>query len=97
MRQRAMLVAVLLALAGSVALAQPDGAPPAGGGYELTWSSVDGGAGLSSGGGFSLAGTSGQPDAGQLAGGDYTLGGGFWGGGETAPEAYESYLPLVMR
>ena len=65
-----------------------------GGGFDLTWSSIDGGGGESTGGGFSLRGTIGQADAGVLSGGGYTLSGGFWAG--AAPE-YRSYLPLTMR
>jgi hypothetical protein len=67
-----------------------------GGGYDLTWSTVDGGGyTFSSGGGYTLGGTVGQPDAGVLTGGGYTLSGGFWSG--AAAIAYEVYLPLVMR
>ena len=88
------LVAILLLLAG-VALAWAQ----VGGGYDLTWSTVDGGGGaLSSGGGYSLGGTAGQPDAGVLNGGGYTLGGGFWRGGTPAVVLYHYvYLPLVLR
>ncbi len=49
-----------------------------GGGFDLTWSTVDGGGGDSSGGPFALSGTIGQPDAGNLSGGDFTLKSGFW-------------------
>ncbi len=49
-----------------------------GGGFDLSWSTVDGGGGDSSGGPFALSGTIGQPDAGNLSGGDFTLNGGFW-------------------
>jgi hypothetical protein len=54
-----------------------------GGGYDLTWSTVDGGGQMvSSGGSYSLAATIGQPDAGPtsgpMAGGGYELVGGFW-------------------
>jgi len=49
-----------------------------GGGYDLTWSTIDGGGGSSSGGSFLLNGSIGQPDAGALSGGDYNLQGGFW-------------------
>jgi hypothetical protein len=54
-----------------------------GGGFDLTWSTIDGGGGTSSGGGFELSGTIGQPDAGPnggMTGGGYTLTGGFWPG-----------------
>ena len=68
-----------------------------GGGYALSWWTVDGGGGIgNTGGGYVLAGTLGQPDPGLLAGGDYTLGGGFWGGGALAG-GYTAYLPLVVR
>ena len=58
----------------SVTLAQ------SGGGYNLSWWTVDGGGGALSGSGYTLGGTAGQPDAGILEGGGYTLNGGFWGG-----------------
>ena len=87
------LVAILLLLAGA-GLVQAQ----VGGGYDLTWSTVDGGGGaLSAGGGYSLGGTAGQPDAGVLNGGGYTLGGGFWKGGALAVVGYKIYLPLVLR
>ena len=66
-----------------------------GGGYDLTWSTVDGGGWtFSVGGGYSLGGTAGQPDAGLLSGGAYALAGGFWGA--RAP-GYRIYLPLALR
>jgi len=87
------LVAILLLLAG-VALVQAQ----VGGGYDLTWSTVDGGGDTySTGGGYTLGGTAGQPDAGVLSGSGYTLGGGFWKGGLPSGGAYHIYLPLVTR
>jgi hypothetical protein len=84
-----LLTLTALLLLASVALAQ------SGGGYDLTWSTVDGGgATWSEGGGYSLGATIGQPDAGVLSGGGYTLAGGFWGG---AVVRYGVYLPLVLR
>jgi hypothetical protein len=65
-----------------------------GGGYDLTWSTIDNGGGSSSGGDYSLGGTIGQPDAGTLSGGGYTLAGGFWIGGASQ---YAVYLPLVIK
>jgi hypothetical protein len=90
MRQTMLLLAlVALLLLASVARAQ------SGGGYDLSWSTVDGGgATWSEGGGYALGGTVGQPDAGVLSGGGYTLAGGFWGG---AAARYGVYLPLVLR
>jgi hypothetical protein len=79
-------------LACSPALAQT------GGGYDLTWSTIDAGGSMSSGGGYSLSGTIGQPDAGALSGGGYEIHGGFWGGfwagGATR---YTLFLPLILR
>ena len=52
-----------------------------GGGYDLSWSTIDGGGGtFSTGGQYSLGGTVGQHDAGTQSGGNFTLQGGFWGG-----------------
>ena len=52
-----------------------------GGHYELSWSTIDGGGGVSSGGQYELVGTIGQPDAAWSSGGSYELLGGFWPGG----------------
>ncbi len=101
----------LLALAGAAtAIALATAAPAfaqTGGGYELTWNTIDGGgATFSTGGGFTLGGTIGQPDAGLLTGGSFTLRGGFWGGGPVAtgvpepgdrPGNDQPALPLVQR
>ena len=66
-----------------------------GGGYDLSWNTVDGGGyTFSMGGGYFLGGTIGQPDAGTHSGGPYTLGGGFWAG---VGVQYGLYLPLVVR
>ena len=46
--------------------------------YEIPWSTIDGGGGVSSGGQFIIRGTIGQADAGVMSGGDYELVGGFW-------------------
>ncbi len=67
------MVIVMVALVAGSVLAQ------SGGGYNLPWSSIDGGSAVSSGGEYVLRGTIGQPDAGNLTGGGYTLAGGFWG------------------
>jgi hypothetical protein len=66
-----------------------------GGGYDLTWNTVDGGGVMfSTGGSYSLGGTIGQADAGQVSGGAYTLASGFWGG---VAVLFGIYLPLVMK
>lgn len=62
----------LLAMATAIVLGQ------SGGGFDLSWSTIDGGGGNSSGGSFSLSGSIGQPDAAALSGGDFVLDGGFW-------------------
>lgn len=86
----ALLLAVLLSLALAVGAAAQSG-----GGYDLSWNTLDGGGHTwSTGGSYSLGGTIGQPDAGVLSGGSYTLAGGFWCG---AAVHYGIYLPLVMR
>ena len=90
--KRAAIVPALAAflLLASVALAQ------SGGGYDLSWNTVDGGGTtFSAGGDYTLGGTAGQPDAGLLIGGGYVLGGGFWSGGALAQ--YRIYLPLLLR
>ena len=70
-------------LAASAALAQT------GGGFDLTWSSIDaGGAMFTTGGSFELSGTVGQHDAVPapmgMSGGSFTLMGGFWPGAAPA-------------
>ena len=79
---------LLLLLGASAVWAQ------VGGGYDLTWSTIDGGgATFSTGGSYSLGGTIGQPDAGSMSGPGYTLTGGFWG----TPALFIYRLPLVVR
>lgn len=69
--------ACLIVLGAGMALAQT------GGGYDLTWSTVDGGGQMfSTGGGYEMGATIGQADANSfaapLAGSGYELTGGFW-------------------
>jgi hypothetical protein len=87
--------AIILGLLAAGLLLVPIVAAQSGGGYDLTWSTIDGGGGESTGGGFTLTGTIGQPDAGlQLSGGGYTLNGGFWRGGASS---YRVFLPLILK
>ena len=89
---RLMLAVLALLLIGSAALAQ------SGGGYDLSWSTVDaGGLSFAGGGSYVLGATAGQPDAGQLSSGDYVLGGGYWGGGALVRPVRGVYLPVVVR
>jgi hypothetical protein len=86
-----LLLILVILLPGRVGPA----AAQAGGPYDLTWSTVDGGGEMySAGGAYALGGTVGQPDAGVLEGGAYTLAGGFWGG---ASAVHRLYLPLLLR
>lgn len=89
-RLRACLVCLVL-LAAVPALAQ------SGGGYDLSWSTLEGGGiTVSTGGAYTLGGTAGQADAGQMAGGGYILSGGFWPGGVAAPP-FVLYLPQILQ
>jgi hypothetical protein len=85
-----LLVLLVTAIAGVGVVAAQTG-----GGYDLTWSTIDGGGGSSAGGGYQLIGTVGQPDAGViLSGGGYSLSGGFWGDVLISGKVY---LPLILR
>lgn len=55
-------------------------ASTASGDYEISWSTIDGGGGVSAGGQYIVTGTIGQPEAGVMSGGDYEVLGGFWPG-----------------
>lgn len=95
--RRALLVAlVVVGLCSLVLIGESAHSAGAlsGGGYDLTWSTIDGGGTmLSAGGAYSLGGTLGQSDAGSLSGGSYTLTGGFW----AAFTDYRIYLPVVLK
>jgi hypothetical protein len=66
-----------------------------GGPYELSWSTIDGGGGVSSGGGYVLSGTIGQPDAGWSEGGGYEVLGGFWPGVPLCVVDFESFAKFA--
>ncbi len=98
-QQTAALLALALLLLSAADLPGPSPAAAQVGadaaGYDLTWSTVDGGGHtFNAGEGYALGGTAGQPDAGLSFGGGYTLAGGFWGGGVVP---YRLYLPIVLR
>jgi hypothetical protein len=88
------VLAVLLLLVSIALLSSVPAVAQSGGGYDLTWNTVDGGGGTSSAGSYTLSGTIGQPDAGTLGGGTYIVTGGFWAASEFS---FYIYLPLVMR
>jgi hypothetical protein len=71
---RTLLISVMMSLLLGSALAQ------SGGGYELSWWTIDGGGiTFATGGSFDLGSTLGQPDASNpLTGGAFSLTGGFW-------------------
>ena len=85
-------LALLVLVALAVLLAVPILAQ-AGGGYDLTWNSFDGGGGTSSSGGYTLSGSLGQPDASLASGAGYTLSGGFW----QAADGPSLFLPIIQR
>lgn len=94
-----LLIASLVLLVSIPVLAQT------GGGFDLSWHTIDGGGSTSSSDSvYTLSGTIGQPDAGQMSGGDYTLSGGFWVGSlvseeepDPDPDLIEIFLPLIFR
>lgn len=80
-------VLVLLMIA-YVGLGTVDALAQAGGPYDLSWSSIDGGGQASAGASYWVGGTTGQPDAGGvLTGGAFELTGGFWSFQEGNPTA----------
>lgn len=96
-----VLVLLVAAIGATVVLSRADDLyAQSGGGFELSWSTVDGGGGtFSSGGGYSLGGTIGQSDAGLVGGGGYVLEGGFWHSAAPPPPEpdYVLYLPSVLK
>ena len=94
MKRRILYILFLAASLALLAVGLPALAQ-SGGGYDLSWWTVDGGGTAPiEGSGYALGGTIGQPDAAVWSGGDYVLAGGFWGG---ALVEYHIYLPLVVR
>jgi hypothetical protein len=73
----AIALLILIAFTQSVSIAPASA--QSGGGYDLTWNTIDGGGvTFATGGAYQLGGTIGQADAGTMSGGTYTLNGGFW-------------------
>jgi hypothetical protein len=91
----APLVVLALLAAGMAAVYAQSG-----GGFDLTWNTVDnGGVSFAGGGGYTLGGTAGQADAATWSGGGYTLVGGFWHAASAgaAPGGGKVYLPIIMK
>lgn len=97
LRQTGKVVFVLVALLLLASVALWSTAPAvAGGDYDLSWWTVNGGGGKSSSSVYTLVGTVGQPDAGPaLTGGGYALIGGFWPGASS--DSQRAYLPVILR
>ena len=90
--RRATILLILMVLLFPVS----GGRAQTGGGYDLSWWTVDGGGHRLQGGGYTLMGTVGQPDpAPRLAGGEFELVGGFWPGVLSPHVAV--YLPVIIR
>ncbi len=88
----ALAILILIALTTSQTV-RPASAQ-SGGGYDLTWNTIDGGGvTFSAGGSYLLGGTMGQPDAGAMSGGSYTLNGGFW----VDFQSHRLYLPIIQK
>ena len=66
-----------------------------GGGYDLSWSTIDGGGGRSSDAVYELTGTAGQMDAGFALGSGYELSSGFWHTQVAVPTAITSHQIIV--
>jgi hypothetical protein len=87
-----VVLALILGAGAATAYAQ------SGGGYDLSWWTVDGGGGTANGASYILAATAGQPEPGPAAsGGGYTLRGGVWHGADTSAPGHGIYLPFVVR
>jgi hypothetical protein len=71
---------LILTILTAATLLASDARAQSGGGYDLTWWTIDGGGiTFAAGGAFDLGGTAGQPDASSaLTGGAFSLTGGFW-------------------
>lgn len=88
-RKLSILITLLVLLLTTLTVSAQSGD-----GFDLSWSTIDGGGGTSIGGNYSLSGTVGQADAGVQSGGGYTLAGGFW---DRSGATHEVYLPLVLK
>ena len=89
---------LLVIIVGAVMLSLGVVYAQSGGGYDLSWWTMDGGGGQVAAGGYVLAGSIGQPDASApLTAGGYTLTGGFWAGGGGGPAQSKVYMPIMLK
>ena len=87
-----LVVAVVLSLGIGMVYAQ------SGGGYDLSWWTIDGGGGRIAAGGYVLDGSIGQSDASEpLVAGGYELTGGFWAGDGDGPTHSKIYMPMMLK
>jgi len=90
--QLLLLVILLILLAATPAFAQ------SGGGYDLSWSSLEGGSAQSSnGGGFSLAGNISKLEPYPSSNEGFQLVSGFRPSGGVLQVGYSIFLPLILR
>ncbi len=93
LRRLSIFFTVVLLLLASLAVVHAQ----RGSGYDLNWSTIDGGSTESSGGGYVLSDSIGQADSGvALDGGGYTSVGGFWNDSVTT-NITKVYLPIILR
>jgi hypothetical protein len=101
MKPNRILILALVAALAALIVPTPAALAQSGGGYELTWTTIDAGGGTVTGGAYSLVSTIGQPEPEPAAGGGgYSLTGGVWGGGGAVtppPGGKRVYLPVVLR
>ena len=94
--KRILIVSLLIAVMAFATMATVRAQE--GGGYDLTWSTIDNGGGESISSGYTLAGTIGQTDAsGTMTGDGFTLTGGFWNGNHIVTVNYHVFLPMILR
>lgn len=90
---RRLLPAMILALVLLSAAWYGTAHAQTGGGYDLSWTTFDGGGTTTASGGiYSLGATIGQPEAGRQSGGIYTVLGGFW-----REWIYKLFMPLIYK
>ena len=97
---RLLLIISLLVIIFGIHMLGKDVLAQSGGGYELTWTTIDGG-GAMTGGAYSLVSSIGQPEPGATqSGGAYSLNGGVVDAGEsgeTASPEQTIFVPLIQR
>lgn len=98
MNKRTLFLVAFILLAGLFSLVsfQQVSSSSQGGGFTMSWFTMDGGGGASQGGNYTLNGTVGQFDAGSMSGGNYTVQGGYWQEQGFLAEAIQLFLPVIL-